>query len=58
MLEWTSVVTAADATAASTAATGWIKTMIATILSLTALFITLFFGDRIIGLLKSVLSGR
>lgn len=57
MLEWTSVVSSQDATAALTAATGWIKTMIATILALTGLFITLFFGNRIIGLIKSALRG-
>lgn len=57
MLEGTSVVSAQDATAAVTAATGWIKTLVATILSLTGLFITLFFWNRIIGLIKSVLQG-
>jgi len=57
MLDWTSVISSTDATAAVTAATGWIKTMIATILSLTGLLITLFFWNRIIGLIKSVLWG-
>lgn len=57
MLEWTSVVNASDATNAVALATGGIKTMIATILALTGLFITLFFWNRIIGLIKSALKG-
>lgn len=57
MLDWTSMVTATEATTAAEAAAGGIKTMIATILSLTVLFITLFFWNRIIGLIKSVLGG-
>lgn len=57
MLEWTSVVNTSDATNAVALATGGIKTMIATILALTGLFITLFFWNRIIGLIKSALKG-
>lgn len=57
MLDWTSLVTSTDADAAATYATTWVKTMVATILTLTSLFITFFFGNRIIGLLKSVLKG-
>lgn len=57
MLDGTTIVTTAEAEAAAVAATGWVKTMVATILSLTALLITMFFWNRIIGLIKSVLKG-
>lgn len=57
MLDWTSLVPVADATAAASTATLWIKTLVATILALTGLFITMFFGNRVIGLIKSAIKG-
>lgn len=57
ILDGTSLVSSGDAASAAAAAAGWVKTMVATILSLTVLLVTFFFGNRIIWLLKWVLQG-
>lgn len=55
-MDGTSMVSAADATAANSQALAWVKTMVATVLWLSWLLITLFFGNRVIGLIKSAVS--
>lgn len=54
----TSIVTAEDVTGLNTeVSNGWM-TLIATVLSLSTLLITMFFGNKIFAFLKRTLSGR